>query len=98
MAKIYKQIKKTGIIPQEYSYKLDFGVPMNVDLFREEFVKLYQATLFRPYEQKANREKNSQNLLTSSPYKAIGITPEEGISLPLKNITSYTDFIDQSPM
>jgi hypothetical protein len=77
---------------------LDFGVPMSLDFFREEFVKLYQATLFRPYGQKANREKDSKRLLASSPYKAVGITPEEGIYLPIKDITSYAEYQKQSPM
>jgi len=87
---IYKSIKRTKLIPADYSYKLDFGFPIGW----KDPIKIYQATLFRPFEEKATRSKQSRQ--TSLEHRAIGITPEEWITINMHDILNCNKTVGPS--
>lgn len=76
---LYKQIQDSGLVPDGYSFQMEFGYGKDEDDNRK--INLFQARLFKPHEPKADFEPDCRFM--SLPYGAFGITPESGIEIKL---------------
>lgn len=73
-------IKDSGIIPDGYTFQIEFGLDIS-----GPGMKLFQVRLFRKKEERANFEISEG--LASDLYHSFGITDEEGIVLPCSHFS-----------
>lgn len=79
---VYKAIKDSGLVPEDYTFQLEFGKT-------KEGIKIYQVRLFRKMQERASFETSElTDLQGTTNFKtydlfSYGITPKEGIEIPV---------------
>lgn len=82
---LYRRVRETGFIPDDMSFQMEFGINDIHYPKREDVVLFYQARPFKRFEEP------TFELWDRTEYGCYGITPEEGIVLPVVKINYGND-------
>ncbi|MBW2982214.1 hypothetical protein KY343_05015 [Candidatus Woesearchaeota archaeon] len=75
--KLYKKVRESGFIPEDYTFQMEFGLNRESFTEEKELVLFYQARPFKKFEEPTfELDKHWK-------YNCYGMTPEEGIVLPV---------------
>jgi hypothetical protein len=83
IVELYRKIRETEWIEPDMSFQMEFGVNHNNMFPDKEYVLFYQARPFKKFE--------SSPFKITSPWKfeCYGITPKEGIVLPIRHSNTF---------
>lgn len=73
---LYKKVQQTNFVPQSFSFQMEYGV--NKGFEDKDEVLFYQARPFKRFEKADYRISG-----TFLPYECFGITPKDGVILPV---------------
>ena len=74
---LYKKFQKSGFIPEDYSFQMEFGLKGSSLSPEKELVLFYQARPFKRFEEPPFRLKKRRQ------YECYGTTPKKGIVFPV---------------
>jgi hypothetical protein len=74
---LYKKVQESGFIPEDYSFQMEFGLNRSGLHPKKELVLFYQARPFKKFEEPRFELERRRK------YQCFGMTPEQGIVLPV---------------
>lgn len=79
---LYQKVRDSGLIPESHSFQMEFSIKDKQDLAQIYFL---QARLHRPFIEAVEIPKLAGRIPV---FNGLGITPEEGLLLPLGKATA----------